>query len=553
MGYSLLGLESFALVVLVTTLTFALGARCTRKSARIALFLASVVAPGGALLGLTVLAALLRFRWQAGASAFVPVVCLTVAYSATAFVLFRRGLRRSDPQAPIAATTWPVGRLGAHLAVTAALFFMTFWNLDLAVLQRLASVRADANSLALSTVPSDVSDSDNAARTYVRALRVMASPEAADARGMVDVAADTSASISDPAGWQPRWIEWFRGDTDSIDVQDAVLRTFLARQAPAIALFREARTKPKCSFLTVAQRLDFTRQAPFFPLLTAVRVVVLDARVKGADGDLRAALDDVSALFAAARHVAGDGELMGILVGATCERMAVSTLAAILSSHEALPEFLADVQFGGEFSFERQFSKALRLEQALGYSAFSKLATDANGWTLGLGPLDLDPSRSLYRVFFLGEDLDSFRKNIEHVQALSEKPYRVSKDALVDAGENTKTRLQGWLTRTLAINLAGPSLECASADARQQLAIALLALHRYRARTGGFPESVANLSPDSLSTVPLDPFSGEPLRMRRADRRVILYSVGPDGKDSGGLSANESKLGDDIAVCVARL
>jgi hypothetical protein len=109
------------------------------------------------------------------------------------------------------------------------------------------------------------------------------------------------------------------------------------------------------------------------------------------------------------------------------------------------------------------------------------------------------------------------------------------------------------LTRALAVNFAGPSLQCASADARQQLPIALLALHRHRARTGSFPENVTELSPDSLSAVPLEPFSGEPLRMRRADGRVILYSVGPDGKDSGGLSTNESKLGDDIAVCIARL
>jgi hypothetical protein len=40
--------------------------------------------------------------------------------------------------------------------------------------------------------------------------------------------------------------------------------------------------------------------------------------------------------------------------------------------------------------------------------------------------------------------------------------------------------------------------------------------------------------PAYLERIPLDPFDGAPLRYRRLDDGVVIYSVGPDGKDNGG-------------------
>jgi hypothetical protein len=61
-----------------------------------------------------------------------------------------------------------------------------------------------------------------------------------------------------------------------------------------------------------------------------------------------------------------------------------------------------------------------------------------------------------------------------------------------------------------------------------------VAAERYRRANGRWPEALAQLVPGYLARVPADPFDGKPLRLRRRDDGVTVYSVGPDGKDDGG-------------------
>jgi hypothetical protein len=67
-----------------------------------------------------------------------------------------------------------------------------------------------------------------------------------------------------------------------------------------------------------------------------------------------------------------------------------------------------------------------------------------------------------------------------------------------------------------------------------------LALERFRQREGEYPTSLHELVPDDLSRLPTDPFAGRAqiLSYRGAEYgkgRILLYSVGPDGGDHGGL------------------
>ena len=65
-------------------------------------------------------------------------------------------------------------------------------------------------------------------------------------------------------------------------------------------------------------------------------------------------------------------------------------------------------------------------------------------------------------------------------------------------------------------------------------AAAALALERYRLAHGRWPEALEALTPNLLAQVPADAYDGQPLRVRRLDDSVIVYSVGPDGEDNGG-------------------
>jgi hypothetical protein len=74
----------------------------------------------------------------------------------------------------------------------------------------------------------------------------------------------------------------------------------------------------------------------------------------------------------------------------------------------------------------------------------------------------------------------------------------------------------------------------------------IIALHKYKLTHGYLPKTVAELVPDTISTIPLDPYDNKPLRYSRD--KSIIYSVGKDLKDSGG----STQLPPDKSTCSKR-
>jgi hypothetical protein len=74
------------------------------------------------------------------------------------------------------------------------------------------------------------------------------------------------------------------------------------------------------------------------------------------------------------------------------------------------------------------------------------------------------------------------------------------------------------------------------ARASAQGTVATLAVLTYRAQEGRLPESLQQLVDTGLLTsVPLDPYSGQPFIYRATDQDFMLYSAGEDFVDDGGL------------------
>ncbi len=81
---------------------------------------------------------------------------------------------------------------------------------------------------------------------------------------------------------------------------------------------------------------------------------------------------------------------------------------------------------------------------------------------------------------------------------------------------------------------------------RIRLAQTALAIERYRAQHNRPPENLMDLTPAFLSILPIDSFTGEPLRYRRMDNGFVIYSVGRDGFDNGGLEMPLNAKSNDI-------
>jgi hypothetical protein len=76
------------------------------------------------------------------------------------------------------------------------------------------------------------------------------------------------------------------------------------------------------------------------------------------------------------------------------------------------------------------------------------------------------------------------------------------------------------------------------------------ALAAYRADHRRYPGKLDDLRLKYLLNVPDDRFSGEPLVYRRTDAGYLLYSVGIDGRDDGGLGPGDGEFGehDDLSI-----
>lgn len=79
-------------------------------------------------------------------------------------------------------------------------------------------------------------------------------------------------------------------------------------------------------------------------------------------------------------------------------------------------------------------------------------------------------------------------------------------------------------------------LKAARHQASVNLAVTACALERYRIANGKYPQQLQDLTPRYIARLPVDPVNGKPLIYRlNDDGSFILYSVGPNGVDDGGL------------------
>ena len=71
--------------------------------------------------------------------------------------------------------------------------------------------------------------------------------------------------------------------------------------------------------------------------------------------------------------------------------------------------------------------------------------------------------------------------------------------------------------------------------ALHEAAMVALVLEAYRDKAGQYPATLADLVPHYLPTMPLDYSTGGPLRYKLIDGKPLLYGLGKDGVDDGGV------------------
>jgi hypothetical protein len=120
-----------------------------------------------------------------------------------------------------------------------------------------------------------------------------------------------------------------------------------------------------------------------------------------------------------------------------------------------------------------------------------------------------------------------------------------------DSGAVLERSIQGLSARFSLLKVIVPSLAnfLRSADMAALQAEGtrvMLAVEMFRARKGRYPDSLEELAPGVLTTVPVDPWTGKEFVYKHVEpgadtygRSYILYAVGEDGQDDGGLEQRE--------------
>lgn len=131
-------------------------------------------------------------------------------------------------------------------------------------------------------------------------------------------------------------------------------------------------------------------------------------------------------------------------------------------------------------------------------------------------------------------------------------------------GRNTTTRKE-W-TEFMNASAKGPKgllalwfpsmlrseVSTTGADARARLARLAVAVTAYQLKNKKYPATLDNLVPEFITAVPVDPFDKKLLRMTPADGGLILYSVGGDGVDGGGVekARGQGAVEGDLTFCL---
>jgi hypothetical protein len=273
----------------------------------------------------------------------------------------------------------------------------------------------------------------------------------------------------------------------------------------------------------------------------AVRLLVFDALQCAEEGDLSAAVTACRAALHAARSIGDEPLFLTQLVRVACVAIACDSLERVLAQGEPDPVELAGLQrlFEQEEAF-RGLRIAVRGERAFQHEMFDALETGDVRMSQFAGNDRTPPS---FEERFLGWYIqDNFRA--EHPLLLSLLSRRLAELDLPSQDQEQAERAfveevralprDAVLARLLLPTVYQVGEVFRRRDAYLRCMAATLAAERYRRAQGDWPASLEQLAPLWIAAVPADPYDGKPLRYRRLEDGVVVYSVGRDREDNGG-------------------
>jgi len=287
--------------------------------------------------------------------------------------------------------------------------------------------------------------------------------------------------------------------------------------------------------------------------------------------DTKTVIRDIHALSRLTKHLSNVPTLIGNLVAISVESQAIAGLEQVLGNRELGTDTLAQISKTWGPS-DRRVSVIDSIdiwERCMGLDGLMQLASGQTTFSGLMSGIDVpalidtmyidqkfDVNRSLiitqgyYNHFvdiLIEPKYAEFSKRISHFEEQCEQRWKQSRNRLI-VNVNGRDMLNNSLKNPqytealtdLYLSFMTPAL---SASYRTELrvtssyksAYTAIAVERYRLEHGKLPDTLKDLVPEYISSVPHDPFNGDPLMYRKREAGFVVYSVGTNLKDDSGL------------------
>lgn len=283
-----------------------------------------------------------------------------------------------------------------------------------------------------------------------------------------------------------------------------------------------------------------------------VQLLREQAIYEAAAGHPDRAADAVATGFAAGRSLANEPILISYLVRNAMNALTASGLEQVVNRVALSDAQLSRLQSAAAAGEDTNgIARALAGERGCSIEIFRNpgaYAAMMDG-VPGGGPPDIlrATPKALNRLTgFFDRDLSFYLATMQKYIDATAQPPPARLDAVRVFDEKiAEARRRFYILTSLLAPALGRAMERdAENSARLRVAATGLAVQRYRLAHGGeLPESLAALVPALLPVVPVDPFTGEEMKYLRQGKGFVVYSVGTNRTDDGGVSPEPKKRG----------
>jgi hypothetical protein len=342
-------------------------------------------------------------------------------------------------------------------------------------------------------------------------------------------------------------------------VSGKAIDDLVAELEPALCKVEEAQRRPRCQFQTGYEYSSLLPHAETAARLA--RLLVMKTRRCLDRGDVETPLHDLGIVLRLARDLRPRGP-------AICQL--VADLLVVFCTRDIIPPMLASPNFGArqarrlldmlvrhEAESLNSFEEGIKGEYVLLRKFLGELVKDprrtrerfrddpAQKEKLGDLMFDaaiesLEPS-TISRV---NARLDAFYRD---VLAFKDGPIARWPERQLDPHRIDDGSPYGRIVITMMSSIRMPAESQARVRAAVRANECLMALKLWREHATKPPTDLeAVVKAAGLPRVPVDPYSGKPLRMAIIDGEPVIYSIGRDGRDDGGRidSNNDHRPGD---------